>query len=148
MDLLPGYILSPFSIENFEQAEMEFSRKHLAVTHAAAETATDRIAEMMLRIANNDVANRRFAFDTPGYRACAFSNTSLPFMLWLSLQARHPKITLAEATALIKDENEGKLRMGIFELQGYKKPAEKEEVDPKKPLPETESSSSEPSTPT
>lgn len=145
-DILKGFVLSPFSIEMFEMAEQEFSRKHLAVTASAAENVTDRIAQMMLQIANNDVANRRFAFDTPGYRVCAFTNSNLPFMLWLSLSVKHPQLSQAEASKLLTSENEGAIRKAIFELQGYK-PRKTEEDDSKKSKPGTESSSSETSSP-
>lgn len=149
-DILPGFTLSMFGIEMYELAESEFARKHLAVTAAAAENVTDRIAEMMLRIANNDVANRRFAFDTPGYRVCAFTLSNLPYLLWLSLTPKHPEITLGEAAKLITKENEATIRRGLFDLQGYTVPKEAE-VDPKKPQPAqtaTELSSNETLSPT
>lgn len=118
-DVVPGFLMSPFSVEAFAQAEFEFARKHLEIVGAAAEACSDRIAEMMLRVANNEVANKQFTYGSTGFRVCCFSQNNIPLLFWLTLQPRHPMLTREEARKLITPANEAAVTRATLELIGY-----------------------------
>lgn len=118
-DILPGFQLSPFSIDMIAQAEFEFARKHLEVVAAAAEIATDRIARLMLSIANNEIANKQFVYGANGFILSAFSTSNLPFLLWLTMGEKHPTMMLPAVRPLITKANEDKVKRGVLELLGY-----------------------------
>lgn len=124
-DIIPGYTLCPFTIESFAQAEAEFARKHLEIVAAAAETATDRIAGLMLETANRLVADKHFAYGSRGFNLCAFNPISLAYLLYLTMGIKHPKATLQQAQALIPNFklNQAafdKIQNGVLELIGFR----------------------------
>lgn len=119
-DVLPGLLMSPFGVEAYAQAEFEFGRKHLEVVGAAAELVSDRIAEMMLRIANQAIADKQFTFGSTGFKVNAFSANNLPFLFWLTLQEKQPTLTRANAAKLIDRDNEAKISRAVLELMGYR----------------------------
>jgi hypothetical protein len=125
-DILPGYILSPFTLDLIAQAEFEFARKHLEIVAGAASMAIDRIAKLMLQIANNEIANKQFVWGGNGFRLASFAETNLPFLLWLTLQEKHPQVTVEQASDLLPKgetkqakEKRGKIHQGVLELLGY-----------------------------
>jgi hypothetical protein len=128
--VIPSFQLSPFSIESYAMAEDYFGRRHLEVAAAAAEGATDRIARLIITTANNEIANHRFAFDNPGFRVCAFTDSFLPFLLWLALQPKHPQITQGEAAKMITDANRYQIKIAVVEAMGYKTRKSDEEPPP------------------
>lgn len=136
-DIIPNLLLSPFTIDSYAQAEFEFARRHMEIIAAAAETATDRMATIMLRVANNEIAMKQFVFGGDGFRTCCFCNTNLPFLLWLCLQPNHPQITRGMAGGYITRENEWKIHKPVLELVGYAFPTEKKVTPPTNPPPPT-----------
>jgi hypothetical protein len=141
-DVVAGYTLSPFTIEMFAQASAEFARKHLAVVSAVAEQSTARVADMLLRVASDQLAAQVFTFDNAAFRACCFAPENTPFLLYLSLGPKHPDVTVIKARRII-DENidrEPAIRVALNELMGYRfsQLKGKGESDPKKPSPAAE----------
>jgi len=148
-DIIPNVVLSPFSIENYEQAEAEFARKHLAIVGAAAESASDRIAEMMLRIAHNEVAINRFGMGGTVFRVCAMTDSNLPYILWLAMLAKQPKTTIGQVRAMVEamdEDTQAKVQKGVLECIGYSFTEEKK-TEKTTPPPNQSPSTSPPSSP-
>lgn len=155
-DLIPGMQLSPFGTEEYTQSHAEFSRIHLCIVQSAAESASDRIADIMLRIAHSQVAHNQFRFKGFGYggyafQTCAFNATNLPYLLWLAARARHPKTIISEMRTLVDamgEEERDRVMTGVLELVGYafEKKDEKKTDQPKTP-PTQSQSTSPPSSP-
>lgn len=152
-DIIPDLQLSEFGIADYEQAEAEFSRKHMAIIMSACESASDRIAEITLRIAHSDVAHQRFAYDGFGFgghafKVCAFSDTNLPYLLWLTMLKRHPKMIVSQARDMVEamtPEDRERVQKGVLELVGYS--FEKKEPAPPSNPPNQSPSTSPPSSP-
>jgi hypothetical protein len=144
-DVIPGFQLSSFTVDMLAQAEFEFSRKHLEVVMAAAESATDRIAGMMLRVANEHIADKQFVFGSRGFRINVWLQQNVPFLLYLSLQPKHPDMTRTKAAAMVTPDNEMKTHRCLLELMGFKLDPEKKITEPEPSAPLTGEKSSPPS---
>lgn len=116
---LPGFILSPFRIHQFGQAGQEWASRYLYAVGQAADRLTDRIADKLVSRAADDVRRGRLAYGTDDFDAACFAPEHLPFLLWLSLQPKHPQLTREQAAALLSPENERTVRRAVLEMAGY-----------------------------
>lgn len=150
-DIVTGLTLGAFGVEQYHQAEAEFARRHLEVVAAAAEAATDRVARMMLQVANTEIANKQFGYGGNTFKICAFCDDNLPFLLWLTMHERHPEKTLADAKRIIAGTPPGqqdKVQRGVLELVGYTWKVTSTEKKTPIPPPSTGDPSSQPSSST
>lgn len=118
-DVLPGYTLSPFRLWQYAEAETEFARAHVALAGAAAVGMPSSIQEVTVRAALQDVAEGKFNYGADCFDRKALAQGSTPYLLWLCLRPKHPKITRPAAEALITPENEEAVYREVLLLMGY-----------------------------
>lgn len=121
-DLLPGYILSPFTWGMYGQCEQEWEQQLLADAAKASFGLPIPTAEALFGAAITKKTSGMYAHGAPGFDMKANARTSVPFLVWLSLEPKHPQMTRGEVAKMVDALPKSdfyKLRRGVLELMGY-----------------------------
>lgn len=121
-DVLPGHILSPWSLLEISEAEQEFEQQHLRTVAAGAATATPAVRNEMIEKAQECIAWGYFLYDSPGFWMKMRAIHELAFLLWLSLRAKQPHITRDATKTLITLDNRSSIRDAVRKCAGWKQP--------------------------
>lgn len=121
-DVLPGYTLSVAGLVELATAEREFEKRYRIGAMADAAEMPEPGSTRLTEVAEALIARRYFCYGAPGFRANLFATQSIPFLLWLVLRPRHPKLTREQAAALIKPENETAVHRAVLECFGISFP--------------------------
>lgn len=134
---LPKYTLSQFRLPHFQQAEDYFAQRFLNTVAKAASGQVVAVAREQLATANETVARGRFVYGSPNFDSECNRQTSLPFLLWLSLSIKHA-VTQEEAESLITDENESAVKAAVLAMMKFAVPVKNVAAPaPQKPATDT-----------
>jgi hypothetical protein len=126
-DIITGELLAPFTSEMFGMVSGYFRRRviteyaGIAAELRKEKPSRENEAQAVLEVLDMKTRNGDYNWSRPGFIAEAFDIANLPFLLWLSLRVKKPKISLAEATAMITQDNAKQVQTGILQLMRYLK---------------------------
>lgn len=118
-DVLPEYTLSPWSLCEYGDAEVEFTREHIRNAAIAGQGLPPEVAKMLIDAAMSDAVKSAFVWGRIEFDRRLLATSTLPFRLWLSLRQSHPKLTREQAAALLTRENAANVNRAILELLGF-----------------------------
>jgi hypothetical protein len=122
--VFPGHTLSPPRLIEFAEAEEEAASQYLRGIAKAAITLPAAMREALHTRAVDNLRGHPFSYGSPAFDQWALSMSAAPFLTWLLLRIKHPKLTLSEASQLLcEGEYAAKVGM-VWSLWGYK-PAKK-----------------------
>src|ERR1700722_7298650 len=118
--VFPGHILSPPRLIEFAEAEEEAAAQYLRGIAKSASTLPAAIRDGLHQRAVDNLRGHPFSYGSPAFDQWALSMSAAPYLAWLLLRIKHPKLTLPEASQLLcEGEYKGKIGR-IWELWGYK----------------------------
>ncbi len=118
--VFPGHILSPPRLIEFAEAEEEAAAQYLRGIAKSASTLPAAIRDGLHQRAVDNLRGHPFSYGSPAFDQWALSMSAAPYLAWLLLRIKHPKLTLPEASQLLcEGEYTGKIGR-IWELWGYK----------------------------
>ncbi len=118
-DLLPGHTLSPWRLVTIAEAEEEMERRHIATCVAGAIALPQPAQRLVAEAATRDIRDGAFKYRAPGFDRVLLSPSFTSLRLWLSLRARHPGVTRAQAARLITADNEIAVYYATCEMAGW-----------------------------
>jgi hypothetical protein len=114
-------LCSPRLIE-FAEAEEEAASQYLRGIAKAAMVLPAGMREALHARAVDNLRGHPFSYGSLAFDQWALSMSAAPFLAWLLLRIKHPKLTLAEASQLLC-EGEYAAKVGaVWSLWGYKPP--------------------------
>jgi hypothetical protein len=118
--VFPGHSLSPPQLIEFAEAEEEAAAQYLRGIAKASLTLPATMREALHQRAVDNLRGHPFSYGSPGFDQWALSMSAAPFLTWLLMRIKHPKMTLAEASQLLS-EGEYATKVGaVWSLWGYK----------------------------
>jgi len=122
--IFPGFTLSPPRLIEFAEAEEEAAAQYLRGIAKAAAALSAAVRESLQQRAADNLRSHPFSYGSLAFDQWALSMSAAPFLAWLLLRIKHPKLTLPEASQLLC-EGEYAAKVGaVWSLWGYK-PAKK-----------------------
>jgi hypothetical protein len=121
-DVLPGYVLSPWTLLEISEAEQEFEQSHLRMVAIAAASAVTTVRNELLSQAQEAIASGYFVYGSPGFWLKMRSVRELAFLLWLSLRGKQQQMTREAAGTLITIDNFQKIQDACRKCAGWKPP--------------------------
>ncbi|HEY1923271.1 MAG TPA: hypothetical protein VGG44_11025 [Tepidisphaeraceae bacterium] len=116
----PGHVLSPPRLIEFAEAEEEAAAQYLRGIAKSAAALPAVVRDAIHQRAVDNLRGHPFSYGSAAFDQWALSMSAAPFLAWLLLRIRHPKMTLADASQLLCDgEYSGKIG-AIWSLWGYK----------------------------
>jgi hypothetical protein len=120
----PGYTLSPPRLIEFAEAEEEAAAQYLRGIAKAAAGLQAGVRDALHQRAADNLRAHPFSYGSLAFDQWALSMSAAPFLAWLLLRIRHPKLTLPEVSQLLC-EGEYAAKVGaVWSMWGYK-PAKK-----------------------
>ncbi len=120
----PGHLLSPPRLIEFAEAEEEAAAQYLRGIAKSAAALPGAVRDAIHHRAVDNLRSHPFSYGSARFDQWALSMSAAPFLAWLLLRIKHPKLTLPEASQLLC-EGEYSAKLGaIWSLWGYK-PAKK-----------------------
>src|SRR5271163_3775974 len=120
----PGHTLSPPRLIEFAEAEEEAAAQYLRGIAKASAGLPPMVRDLLHQRAVDNLRSHPFSYGSAAFDQWALSMSAAPFLTWLLLRIRHPKITLSEASQLLS-EGEYAAKVGaVWSMWGYK-PAKK-----------------------
>lgn len=140
-DVIPGYIVSRPRLKQMGAAESLAKNQYLGDVTAFAklltEAALPELARDAVLNANDALKNKQFSVLRPLFNQWLIAETNLPVVLMLSLQVKHPDVTLQKAMELcdVELEDREQIALAVLTLWGMdfttkKKGGEKTTIDP------------------
>ena len=122
--VFPGHTLSVPRLIEFAEAEEEAAAQYLRSIARSAAALPAQVRDALHQRAVDNLRAHPFSYGSAAFDQWALSLSAAPFLTWLLLRIRHPKITLSEASQLLC-EGEYAAKVGaVWSLWGYK-PAKK-----------------------
>jgi hypothetical protein len=122
--VFPGHTLSVPRLIEFAEAEEEAAAQYLRSIARSAAALPAQVRDALHQRAVDNLRAHPFSYGSAAFDQWAMSMSAAPFLTWLLLRIRHPKLTLSEASQLLC-EGEYAARVGaVWSLWGYK-PAKK-----------------------
>jgi hypothetical protein len=122
--VFPGHTISPPRLIEFAEAEEEAAAQYLRRIAKSAASLPVTVRDAIHQRAVDNLRSHPFSYGSPAFDQWALSMSAAPFLTWLLLRIKHPKLTLPEASQMLCDgEYSGKIGK-IWSLWGYK-PAKK-----------------------
>lgn len=119
-----GHILSPPRLIEFAEAEEEAAAQYLRGIAKSAAALPAAVRDAIHQRAVDNLRAHPFSYGSHAFDQWALSMSAAPFLTWLLLRIKHPKLTLSEASQLLCDgEYAGKVG-AVWSMWGYK-PAKK-----------------------
>jgi hypothetical protein len=123
-NIFPGHTLSVPRLIEFAEAEEEAAAQYLRSIARSAAALPAPVRDALHQRAVDNLRSHPFSYGSAAFDQWALSMSAAPFLTWLLLRIRHPKITLSEASQLLC-EGEYTAKFGaVWSLWGYK-PAKK-----------------------
>src|SRR5580704_6494145 len=120
--VFPGHTLSPPRLIEFAEAEEEAASQYLRGIARAAIALPTAMREALHTRAVDNLRGHPFSYGSAAFDQWALSMSAAPFLAWLLLRIKHPKLTLAEASQLLC-EGEYAAKVGaVWSMWGYKPP--------------------------
>ena len=120
--VFPGHTLSPPRLIEFAEAEEEAALQYLRGIAKAALGLPAAMREALHQRAVDNLRGHPFSYGSLAFDQWALSMSAAPFLAWLLLRIKHPKMTLAEVSQLLC-EGEYAAKVGVvWSLWGYKPP--------------------------
>lgn len=114
---LAGYEMSEAGLGEIAEAQTHFTALFLA----SVAKIPDPEGIAMRSTASAQVMGGVFNWPYgPAFLSAMDTRTNVPFLLWLILKIKQPKISFTEATALIKPGSLEEIRAVVLECFGYK----------------------------
>jgi hypothetical protein len=118
--VFPGHALSPPRLIEFAEAEEEAASQYLRGIAKASAALPAAMREALHTRAVDNLRGHPFSYGSLAFDQWALSMSASPFLTWLLLRIKHPKLTLAEASQLLC-EGEYAAKVGVvWSLWGYK----------------------------
>ena len=119
-----GHVLSPPRLIEFAEAEEEAAAQYLRGIAKASAGLAATVRDALHQRAVDNLRGHPFSYGSVAFDQWALSMSAAPFLTWLLLRIKHPKMTLAEASQLLC-EGEYAAKVGaVWSMWGYK-PAKK-----------------------
>jgi hypothetical protein len=119
-EIIPGHVLSVPRLLEWAEAEQEAQRQYLwTVADAAAALGAPARDAMYTRAVDN-LKSSPFSFGSAAFDAWATSAGALPFLLWLSLRIKEPRMTRAQAAELLARQDARQIMAAVLDLWGYR----------------------------
>lgn len=131
-DVLPGYILSRPAIREWGDAEEEAVAVYMRRVRQSVNGCPADVQLAVIIAGLEKVAAGNFSFGMPDLDAFLRSASALPFIVWLSLRAKHPQVTREMAGAMVTPDNEVDVSQVALELWGFLPAAPKKKDRPKR----------------
>ncbi|HEX4056228.1 MAG TPA: hypothetical protein VHX86_18360 [Tepidisphaeraceae bacterium] len=120
----PGHTLSPPRLIEFAEAEEEAAAQYLRGIAKSAAGLPAAVRDAIHQRAVDNLRVHPFSYGSHAFDQWALSMSAAPFLTWLLLRIKHPKLTLPEASQLLCD-GEYAAKVGtVWSMWGYK-PAKK-----------------------
>jgi hypothetical protein len=117
--LIPGHTISPPRLIEWAEAETEAAENYLrTVVRASADLPSATRDSLHARAVDN-LRNSPFAFGSAGFDAWALSAAAMPFLLWLSLRIRHPRVSRNSAAEFLRRSNSDDIIKAVWDAWGY-----------------------------
>ena len=127
----PGHVLSPPRLIEFAEAEEEAAAQYLRGIAKASAALPATVRDALHQRAVDNLRAHPFSYGSAAFDQWALSMSAAPFLTWLLLRIKHPKMTLSEASQLLC-EGEYAAKVGaVWSMWGYK-PAKKSVPPPEK----------------
>ena len=122
--VFPGHVLSPPRLIEFAEAEEEAAAQYLRSIAKASAGLPAAVRDLLHQRAVDNLRAHPFSYGSAAFDQWALSMSAAAFLTWLLLRIRHPKMTLPEASQLLREgEYAGKVG-AVWSMWGYK-PAKK-----------------------
>lgn len=118
-DVLPGYTLSKWRVQEYSLAEEYVAKQYLRTAEESSRTMDTAMRVSMTRMALDDVKRGELSFGTDNFDQRVFNLANLPYLLYLSLRKAHKDITPEKAAELVTEDNAASLGTEILVIQGY-----------------------------
>jgi hypothetical protein len=122
--VFPGHYLSPPRLIEFAEAEEEAGAQYLRGIAKSAAALPAAVRDAIHQRAVDNLRSHPFSYGSQAFDQWALSMSAAPFLAWLLLRIKHPKLTLPEASQLLCDGEYSAKLGAIWSLWGYK-PAKK-----------------------
>lgn len=118
--VFPGHTLSIPRLIEFAEAEEEAAAQYLRSIARSAAALPAQVRDALHQRAVDNLRAHPFSYGSAAFDQWALSMSAAPFLTWLLLRIRHPKLTLSEASQLLC-EGDYAARVGaVWSLWGYK----------------------------
>jgi hypothetical protein len=128
-----GYTLSPPRLIEFAEAEEEAAAQYLRRVTKASATFAPAVRAVMHERAVDNLRTNPFAFGSAEFDQWALSVSAVPFLAWLLLRIKHPKLTPGDVSQLLcGDDRAGKMS-AVWSLWGFEPPKKTNSPPPSAP---------------
>ncbi|MGD0138361.1 MAG: hypothetical protein ABSD28_05750 [Tepidisphaeraceae bacterium] len=139
-----GHVLSPPRLIEFAEAEEEAAAQYLRGIAKAAAALPATVRDALHQRAVDNLRGHPFSYGSAAFDQWALSMSAAPFLTWLLLRIKHPKMTLSEASQLLC-EGEYAAKVGaVWSMWGYK--PTKKSLSPPERVPASAPANAGPST--
>jgi len=126
-----GHVLSAPRLIEFAEAEEEAAAQYVRGIAKAAAALPAAVRDALHQRAVDNLRGHPFSYGSVAFDQWALSMSAAPFLTWLLLRIKHPKMTLSEASQLLC-EGEYAAKVGaVWSMWGYK-PTKKSLSPPEK----------------
>jgi hypothetical protein len=115
-----SHVLSPPRLIEFAEAEEEAAAHYLRRVARSASALAPGAREVMYQRAVDNLRSNPFAYGSLGFDQWALSMSAAPFLTWLLLRIKHPKLTLGDSAQLLACEDYSGKVGAVWSLWGYK----------------------------
>lgn len=120
-----------------------FKAEYIGINAMAAQGKSPEVAKLIMDRADEVIDSGKFIYGTSGYDAAIGALKIVPYLLYLCLREKHPRMTEKGASLLINDDNRTEIRLACLRLAGYRPiDVKKNPNPPGQSIPETPSISS------
>lgn len=117
-----GYTLSPPRLIEFAEAEEEAAAQYLRRIIKASATFPAAVRAAMHERAVDNLRSSSFAFGSELFDQWALSISAIPFLAWLLLRIKHPKMMLGDVSQLLCGEDRAGKMSAIWSMWGFEPP--------------------------
>jgi hypothetical protein len=125
----PGHVLSPPRLIEFAEAEEEAAAHYLRGVVKSAAAFPAAVREAIHQRAVDNLRAHPFSYGLHAFDQWALSMSAAPFLTWLLLRLKHPKLSLNEASQLLCEGDYAAKVRAVWSMWGYK-PAKKASAPP------------------
>lgn len=119
-EIIPGHVLSVPRLLEWAEAEQEAQRQYLWIVADAAAGLPAAAREAMYVRAVDNLKSCPFAFGSASFDAWATSAGAMPFLVWMSLRIKQPRLTRAQAAELLIQHDARRIMSAVLDLWGYR----------------------------
>jgi len=120
----PGHTLSPPRLIEFAEAEEEAAAQYLRGIAKASTGLPPVVRDLLHQRAVDNLRSHPFSYGSTAFDQWALSMSAAPFLAWLLLRIKHPKLSLSEASQMLCEGEYASKVGAVWSMWGYK-PAKK-----------------------